>query len=544
MRRSLLAATAGAVAVLALAACSSNSGSSVSATSFGAAPKAASFVYVIAQDFANLDPAVFSSEATTIINEVRESTLLEYQADGSTPTSCADTLPPTTMPQSQLVQSWSQSANGKSINITLKSGVKSAAGNTLTSQDVKWSIDRMAAIDPVGKVLWFTLGGFNEKDPITIKSPTQFTLNVSKPSADTKYVLAGPWGLVFDSAAIKPHTTASDPWAKGWLATHTADFGPWQLKSYSQQQVTFSRNPNYTGKTGNIDTVVLKTVTDASARTQLLESGQAQLGNDLDFSQLAQLKSSKNVTITQCKSPSRDLLGLSDKDPILKPTKVRQAISMALNRTAIASAVYHGFATPATAGVSAAFDPTSGTSSFTYDPSKAKALLAQAGYPNGFPLTLTVSPSQPGPYSQDLAVLIQSQLRQIGITVSINTVASAEQFLSDGTADKMQAYIMQESPAFANAGYGAWLSSGCQGFQNYSGYCVSSFDNQAFALMDNLNDSKIPALMNQMSDLINSTLPAVYLVDDDTDIARASCVTSFPAGSFATYIEQAVSTCK
>lgn len=545
MIRSLGAAVAGAaVIVLGVAACSSSAGSSDDLKSSGTPSKSASFVYVIAQDFENLDPAVFSSEATTIINEVRESTLLEYRADGSSSTSCADSLPPDILPQSQLVQSWTQSADGKAITVTLKSGVKSAAGNTLTSQDVKWSIERLDAVDAVGKVLWFTLGGFDEKNPITIKSPTQFTLNVAKPSADTKFVLAGPWGQVFDSAAVKAHTTSADPWGKKWLANHTADFGPWQLKSYAQQKVTFTRNPNYTGKTGNISTVVLKTVTDASARTQLLQSGQAQLANDLDFSQLATLQSSKNVTITKCKSASRDLLGLNAKDPILKDPKVRQAISMALDRTAIAKGVYHDFVSPATAGVSAAFSPSSGTSSFEYNPTKAKQLLAQAGHPNGFPLTLTVSPSQPGPYSQNLAVLIQSQLGKVGINVTIKTTASAQQFLSDGTAHKMQAFIMQESPAFANAGYGAWLSSGCEGFQTYSGNCNSTFDNQAFALMDNLDASKVPTLTNQLSDLINNTMPAVYLVDNTTDIARASCVTTLPASPFWTFLEQAESSCK
>jgi peptide/nickel transport system substrate-binding protein len=538
VKRKLIAIGLGAVLVAGLAAACGSGGSAAQGSS-----KSGSFVYAIAQDFASLDPANFSSEATTIINGVRESTLLQYQADGSTPTSCADSLPPNILPSSGLVQSWQQSADGKSIEVTLKSGVKSAAGNTLTSADVQWSIQRLTAIDAVGKVLWFTLGGFNQQDPITIESPTKFRLNVTKPSADTKFVLAGPWGQIFDSTEAKKHATAADPWAKTWLASHTADFGPWKLQSYATQQVTFVRNPNYTGPVGNINTMVLKTVSDASARTQLLETKQAQLANDLDFTQLQQLKGSPNVTITTCKSANRDLLGLNTADPILKNPQVRQAISMAVDRKQIASTIYRGFATPARAGVSDAFSPTSGTSSFDYNVAGAKKLLAQAGYPNGFPLTITTSPSQPGPYSANLAVLLQSELSAIGIKVSVQTTASAQQFLSDGTAHKMQAYIMQESPAFANAGYGAWLSSGCQGFQDYSGYCDQGFDTQAFALMNNLDNSQIPTLTSQLSDLVNSTVPAVYLVDDTTTYARSSCITSFPAGSFATYIEQAKSTC-
>lgn len=531
----------GAVMVLAvagLAACSSHSGGGGKGNS-----GSTSFVYAIAQDFANLDPAVFSSEATTIINGVRESTLLQYQADGSSATSCADSLPPTIMGKSQLVQSWRQSADGKSIDVTLNPGVKSAAGNALTSADVQWSIQRLRAIDAVGKVLWFTLGGFDQKNPITVKSPTQFTLNVAKPSADTKFVLAGPWGLVFDSTEVKKHVTKADPWAKKWLAEHTADFGPWKLQSYASQQVTFVQNPNYKGTRGTIRTVVLKTVADASARTQLLQTKKAQLVNDLDFTQLSQLKSSSGISVTQCKSASRDLLGLNTADPILKDSKVRQAISLGVDRKAIADTIYRGFAQPSTAGVSAAFAPKTGTDMFGYNVDKAKQLLAESGHPDGLPLTISVSPSQPGPYAQNLAVLLQSQLSKIGVRVSIKTVASAQQFLTDGTAHKMQAYIMQESPAFANAGYGAWLTSGCEGFQNYSAYCNKSFDTQAFAVMNNLSDTKIGSLNDAMSTLIDTEMPAVYLVDDVTSYARPSCVSRFPASSFATYVEQATSSC-
>ena len=92
-----------------------------------------------------------------------------------------------------------------------------------------------------------------------------------------------------------------------------------------------------------------------------------------------------------------------------------------------------------------------------YDVAAAKALLASAGYPHGFSMTLTYNPTQPGPQVDELAILLKAQLAQIGITLTLENLPSAAQYTTDQFSGKFQATIQSESPAvpseFFDAGF-------------------------------------------------------------------------------------------
>ncbi|WP_328393605.1 ABC transporter substrate-binding protein [Nocardia sp. NBC_00416] len=508
----------------------------------GDAPESATFVYAIPQDFQGVDRASYSSEAAKTIGDVMHSRLLELATDGTTPTSCMSDVPTRIEAGSPLVDRWHVTDDGMGIDITLKPGVRSAQGNVLTAADVVWTMDRAKAIDTGAQTLFFNVGGFDRVNTVTVKSPTELTFNLTKPSAISPYVLAGNSALILDSTAAKANATADDPWATKYLTDHTANFGPWDLTGFDSQQLTFSRNPNYAGERGNIDSVVLKTVSDSSTRIQLIQSAQVSETNGLDYSQLAQLKSSSGVGLVQCQSPARDWLGLNGSDPVLGKPEVRAAISLALDRTAISQAVYRDFARPSESGLSQAFATQAG-SNYETDKVKARELLEKAGVPEGFGFRLSVSAAQPGPYSANLAVLIQRQLADVGLKVEIVNVPSAVQFKSDGLAHKMQAWLQAETPAFANAGYSAWLTAGCAGLQNYMGYCNPELDAVASELMVNSQSADAAQKQQRLSQIIDRDQPAIYLIDRSTISVRSRCAESVPTAAFGTDYTKAVVAC-
>jgi len=522
-------------------------GAALLASAIGQAADAdalSTYVIAIPQDFQGVDRSTYSSEASKVIGDVMQGRLLDLVTDGSSPTACQAQVPPPLKPASALVKSWSVSPDGMGIDITLRDNVRSAAGNVLSSADVEWTLQRAVAIDAGARTVMFKVGFFDIKHPITVQSPTQLRLNLTRRNSLSPYVLASVFGLILDSQDAKAHSTADDPWAKTYLTDHTANFGPWILTQFSSQQLTFAPNPNFTGPRGNIGQMVIRTVANASSRVQLLQAGDVAEATGLDYSQLERLGHIPSVHLTQCANPARDWLGLNAKDPIVGQPAVRQAISMGLDRTSMVKAVYRGFAVPASSGLSSQFMPGVSSPVYQYDVAKAKALLASAGLQKGFDLNLKVSAAQPGPYSANLAAIIQQQLAPLGIRVSITNVPSAVQFRADGIAHTMQAWLGGETPAFSNPGFSAWLTNGTDGLQNYAGFSNAELDGAAAGLMNDAQGSASSAQRQDLAQVIAEQQPAVYLVDRYNIAVRGSCATSVPAAAFVTDYTEAVTTCR
>lgn len=501
---------------------------------------ATNYVIAVAQDFQGADRASYSSEAAKTLADVMQGRLLELETATGDALACYDDAPASIKPSSALVDSWEVIEDGLGMDITLKQGVTSAAGNELTAADVEWTIQRIQAIDTTGTSLWFSIGGFDAEDPITIHDDYSFTLNITAPNALAPYALAGTAGMIYDSQTVIANATAEDPWGVTWLQDHTANYGPWDLTQFSAQQLVFSTNENYAEARGPLETLTVQSVPDSSSRIQMLQTGDVDEVNGLDYTQMAALESNAAVSMVKCAATARDWFGVNMADPILGDEKVRQALSLALDRDAIVAGVYNGLVTPAVSGLSSAFGVDEGEY-YAYDVKRAKKLLAEAGHADGFSIELSVSPAQPGAYSSNLSALIQQQLSEIGVTVNIKTVPSAVDYRDAGRAQSMQAWLLAESPAFQNAGYSAWLTAGQGGLQNYSGFADDRLDVLADGIMTGSAAGKTE--VQDLSDLIDTAQPAIYLIDRPTIFMRASCVVEVPTSTLVVNYAGAVSTC-
>lgn len=535
-RTSLMIPGALTAGVLALTACGPAD------TSSGSGEGENSYTIAIPQDMQGVDRATYSSEASKVIGDIMHSRLLEVQT--SEPgQECAVDVPPVIKDDSPLVEEWSVTEDGTGIDFTLRDDVLSAAGNTLTSADVEWSIERIKAVDASAQTLWFSVGGFDPEDTITVHSPTEFTLHLTEPNGLAPYALSGNAGLILDSETVQEHSTDEDPWATEYLTDHTADFGPWTLSEFGSQQLTFEPNPHYSGDRGNLDQVVVRTVSDPSSRIQMLQTGVVSEAIGLDFTQMEALRDAEGVNVGECPNPARDWLGLNTKDPILGDTKVRQAISLALDREAIETGVYRGFAAPAVGGLAQAYGADMDDTNYRQDLDRARELLAEAGHEDGFSFELSISNAQPGPYAEALAVLIQQQLKEVDIDVKITNVPSATQYRSDGLDHKMQAFLMAETPAFGNAGYSAWLTAGCDGLQNYMAYCNEDLDALTETLIDGTAGDREQDLLDEIADLIAEEQPAIYLVDRPNYNLRHECAEHVPSSGFGHDMTEAETDC-
>lgn len=295
------------------------------------------------------------------------------------------------------------------MDITLRSGVKFSDGTSVDAAAVKANFDYAKQVSDSGQ-LNAVLAGVTT----TVVSPTQLRLTLSAPNPDLPFDFATSTGYIVNPKAL------ADPKK---LATTPDGSGPYTLSAagtISQQQYTFVRRPGYWNAASYpYAKVVFKIFNSTQALDDALRSGQVN-GTSGSPSLIAADKAAGAGVET---GPADGIEGLWLNDragklvPALGNVLVRQALNYAIDRTAIMKAADNGYGqpgslvvTPGQPGYSAALNETYG-----YDPAKAKQLLTEAGYPNGF--TLPVLSTEAG----DVVVqAIAGYLQAVGVKVEIS----------------------------------------------------------------------------------------------------------------------------
>jgi len=421
-----------------------------------------------------MDPNVFTGLTWVYALDAAMGTLLEYD---------------TTIPDDQLVlpehvvpslaESYEANEDGTSYTIKLREGVESPYGNELDADDVVYSFERMYS-NPASlqAAILLKTANVDAENPMEKIDDYTVQFNLTDPSAIALSVLAYPLVGILDSDEVKKHATDDDPWAGEWLAENTASFGPYQLESIDPgTEVRYGPNPNWDGERG-FDNVVIRAVPEGSSRAQLLVSGEVDMISEPPIDQLKTIDDSSSAFVSQQPDTNRHNFTVSGKSEALSKPLVRQALNYAINREGIVDAIYQGYAQPATTPVASSLwedQPSMGE----YDPEKAKDLLAEAGYPDGFKMTLTYNAERPGPFAENLARLIQSDLKAVGITMDTQAVPSNTDFEAGVADKKYEAYLYTERPAIADIGYDLFLYLGSTSALNNAGYNSPEFDDAA-----------------------------------------------------------------
>jgi peptide/nickel transport system substrate-binding protein len=430
----------------------------------------------------------------------------------------------------QLAESISLDPSKTALTVTLRP-LKSQTGNTLSAEDVRWSfVDYANAVQPVlGKT--FAIAGFDAEHLVTVVDPHTVKLNIKQWNSYSDAMLQNSLAYVYDSTEAMKHATQADPVAQQWLSTHLADYSGWVLEQFTPgQSVTVTALPDWGGPQRAISRLVVQAAPNDSTRQQLIASGQAQLANGFQYDQYKSLSGSSGVTVLSCPGLNMDTLMLSNKEAPLNDVRVRQAISMAINRDQIVTGAYFGYATPAKSSFNASFGLTTTGDAYKYDPNQAKSLLAAAGYPNGFDLTLSYSPTRPGPVAQRTAVLLQSMLKNVGINVNLREVASPTDFSTAVLGGSYQSVLYGEPAVIADPAYLAWVKFGSNAPNNTTGWSSPDFDKQRaqLAATPTTDATQRTQLLQQLATMGDTQLPIVYLAETPNLVATNGINTAPP----------------
>ena len=460
----------------------------------------------------NIDPAVYQGRPTGETTQSVVSTLVRYAplTEGATALQGpADLLP-------ELAESWVQEDDGSYV-FTLRDA-SSPYGNQVTSSDVLWTFQRGLATDFITPFL-LGVGGVDVENPIEVIDEQTFRLVAPEANSLTLPVLTWYGMGILDSIEAKTHSTGDDPWATEWMATNSASFGAYQIDSVTPgEEIRLIKNPNYwNADTVAIDTVVMRAVPDAGSRMLLVGAGEADFVGGLTFDLFQSVVNSGREDIKPLAGldVNLDKLSLNTRIAPFDNLLVRHAISLAIDRDAIIQGAYAGLGTPGLYPISTAIpqpNPPSDAAA-THDPETARALLAEAGLADGFGFTLTINPSSgPGPNAEQIAVLIQDQLRDVGINVTIDLIASPADFNTATRGGELEAWLFGTRPLVNDAAYFLLLAVGPTSVR-LEGYGSDVVD---ALLSDIVREPLGPgrdALLAEMQALLASEVPYVPLVE-------------------------------
>lgn len=345
----------------------------------------------------NLDP---TGGAAAAIDEVVYANLFEgltrYNADGSISPGVA--------------HDWEVSEDGTVYTFHLREGVRFHDGTDMTGADVKFSLDRARAEDSTNaqKALFAGIADVTVIDPLTVQ------VTLSAPNSAFPVNMA--WG---DAVIVAPESADK-------AATAPVGTGPFKFSRWVQgDRVELVRNPDYWGEAPALESATFKFISDPTAAFAAMMAG------DIDAfpgypapETLIQFEADPRFQLLIGSTEGETILSTNNKDEVLSDIRVRQALAHAIDRQAIIDGAMFGYGTP----IGTHFAPhhpdyVDLTGQSAYDPDKARALLAEAGYADGLTLSLKLPPPS---YARRGGEIIAAQLREVGITAQIENLEWAQ----------------------------------------------------------------------------------------------------------------------
>ncbi|WP_298358599.1 ABC transporter substrate-binding protein [uncultured Litoreibacter sp.] len=309
-----------------------------------------------------------------------------------------------------VAESWVISDDGLEYTFKLHEGVKFHDGSDLDAGDVVFSLDRARAEDSTNaqKALFANIAGVDAVDATTVK------VTLAKPQGNFLFNMA--WG---DAVIVAPEsidTIKSNP-----VGTGAFKFGDWK----QGDSISLEKNADYWGEPAKLDSATFKFISDPTAAFA------AMMAEDIDAfyvypapENLVQFEADPRFTVLAGNTEGETIMAMNNKLPPFDNKLVRQAVSHAIDRSAIIDGAMFGYGTP----IGTHFAPHNPayldlTGNSEYDPEKAKALLAEAGFPDGFSTTLKLPPPS---YARRGGEIIAAQLREVGIETEISNLEWAQ----------------------------------------------------------------------------------------------------------------------
>ena len=322
-----------------------------------------------------------------------------------------------------LATSWDVSPDGTTLTFHLRDDVTFHSGNPLTADDVVWSMRRILHLNLAQSSVWKSYGFSKKNIDQQVSAPDRFTVKITLPKANDPQLIIYSLGAlgnlgVLDSKTVQQHVLNND-WGNHWLTTNEAGSGPFTLDTWQAKDVLrMTRNPNYWRGEAKMSRVVLRHFQESQTLRLMIAKGDLDIASNRAVSDINALRSDPDLSVDAVQRGTMYYVAMSMKEAHFANPKVREAVRYLIDYQGINKALMPGYGVLHQRPIKAGMPSTLPDPGYRLDIPRAKKLLAEAGYPDGFDTTLRVLADQP---FQNIAIAVQSTLMQAGINAKIIT---------------------------------------------------------------------------------------------------------------------------
>ena len=346
--------------------------------------------WVQAADITSLDPHVGKeTPAVTVTCQIFDTLLVMDENNEPAPS---------------LAESFSQ-IDEKTYEFKLRQDVKFHDGEAMTADDVVFSLNRARNSNYVSYVV-DAISEVEKKDDYTVIVKTK------EPYSPLLSALTVPFTAIVPQHVVEAD---EDAFALNPIGTGAYKFVEWKQGEYTKLEA----NPDYFQGAPKTQNLVMKVVPEASQRVIAIETGEADLAYNVSANDSKRVEGDDKLQLFKGASQSVSYLTINETNEKFSDKRVRQAIRYAIDKEAIVETMLYGAGEPADSVIpSSTFGYSEKIQKYDRDIEKAKQLMADAGYPDGFSCTLSVTDDS---VKNEICQVIQSQLKEIGIEASIQT---------------------------------------------------------------------------------------------------------------------------
>ncbi|WP_209428686.1 glutathione ABC transporter substrate-binding protein GsiB [Pectobacterium betavasculorum] len=313
-----------------------------------------------------------------------------------------------------LADSYDVSPDGLAYTVKLHPSVKFHDGSAFNAAAVKVNLDR--ASNPDNRLKRYNLFKMIDKteavDDLTVK------ITLKTPFSAFINNLAHPAAVMISPAALTQYGKE--------IGFHPVGTGPYRFVAWNQTD--FVKVEKFSGywKTGlpKLDSITWRPVVDNNTRAALLQTGEAQFAYPIPFEQAKVLEKNDKLALVASPSILHRYISMNVTQKPFDNPKVRQALNYAINKDALIKVAFSGYATPAAGPLPGSIDYSVKYHPWPYDPAKARELLKEAGYPDGFTTTLWSSHNHST--AQKVLQFTQQQLAQVGVKVQVTAMDAGQ----------------------------------------------------------------------------------------------------------------------
>jgi peptide/nickel transport system substrate-binding protein len=431
----------------------------------------------------------------------------------------------------ELATHWELVDDGMSYLFHIRKDAVFWDGTSVTAHDVKWSFDRAVSLGGFPTVQ-MKAGGLISPEQFEVIDDHTFKVKMQEKSKLTLPDLAVPIPVVINADVAKANATDDDPWATEYLHTTPAGGGAYMLERWTPgQQLVYKRfNEWKSGPLPKMERVIVREVPSTATRRALIERGDADVALGLPTKDVTELMAKDELSVSSSTIDNTlHSVGLNMNFEPFKDPKVRQAIAYAIPYQQIFDVAAYGMGEPMWGRENVNATSAVWPQPFPYETNldKAKALLAEAGYADGFsvPLSIDLSYAQ---WTEPTALLIQENLKKIGIDAPVNKIPGAS-WRTKALVDKGLELHLKNFGGWLNYPdyyfFWAYLDGHLFNSMNYHNAEVKSLVDSTLNMTT--DDKQYEANVLRLIDIATDEVPLIPLWQPSLDVVMRSNVTGY-----------------